>query len=146
MGISLLVLLVAGALLFAPGLLSAVVAHQKGYRPWFWILSCGLVGMLVTIFIPSLSRATNPEERERWEARADWTGGLLSGFTFLSMFGMPLLAGLFFFSARSSMVRALPTPPPPPIRGSVTTVEEPTGELETMEPVTSESQPNEKSE
>lgn len=98
MGIAFVSIILAAGLVLAPGLLSAVVAHYKGYRPWFWILSSGLLGMLIILIVPSLGRAVTPEQREKWESRADWTGGILSGLTFLSVFAVVTSAVLLFFS------------------------------------------------
>ena len=105
----LLISLVGSCLLFAPGLVAAVVARHKGYRPWFWLLSFGPVGMIWILLKPNLRQATTPEERERWETSADWTGGVLSGFAFFLMFGFPMIAVLGFFSMR------LAPPPPMPL-------------------------------
>jgi nitric oxide reductase large subunit len=135
-GIIFVALALGGALVLGPGLVSAVVAHRKGYRPWFWILSCGLVGMLVTLLIPGLDQAATPEQRERWESRADWTGGLLSGFTFLFMGLLPTLGLVFFVGAwrAAPMMKpgAIPTPPPIVVEERVMmTIETP---AETIEP------------
>lgn len=76
---------------FGPGLISGLVAWKKGYRPWFWLASMGIIGMLVIFAIPMLAKARTPEEREQMEWRADWTGGILSGVTML-----PLVIVVFF--------------------------------------------------
>src|SRR4051812_8357260 len=111
-GIIFVVLVLGSALVLGPGLISAVVAHRKGYRPWFWILSLGLVGMVVTLIMPRLGQAVTPEQRERWESRADWAGGSLSAFTFLFMFGFPLLGALVFVGARTTAVTPAVRVPP----------------------------------
>src|ERR1700742_5028468 len=98
MGVSFLGLILAGGLLLGSGLISAVIAHQKGYRPWYWILSSGLLGTLIILIMPRLGRASTPEQRDKWEARADWTGGILSGLTFLAMFFVVMLVAMFFVS------------------------------------------------
>jgi MFS family permease len=135
MGMIFVVLAVGGAIVLGPGLVSAVVAHRKGYRPWFWILACGLVGLLVTVLIPGLSQESTPEQRERWESRADWTGGLLSGFTFLFTGLLPVLGIMFFVGSWSAapMNAPLPNPPPPPFlleEEVTTTIETPATTIE----------------
>jgi hypothetical protein len=101
-------LIITSALVFGPGLISGLIAWNKGYRPWFWLLSFGPLGTLIVALTPALSRATTPEERERMESRADWTGGILSGFTVMPMFALPVLGALYFFSFSAPMVP--PTP------------------------------------
>lgn len=110
MGIILLVAIgLCGLLLLLLGLISAIIANFKGYRPWFWILSMGPIGLIIMLVKQSLNRATTPEERERWETQADWTGGVLSGLTFMSVFALPILGAAAFLSARAV---AIPAPPP----------------------------------
>lgn len=115
MGLIFLVMAVSSATVVGLGLIAGVVAHQKGYRPWFWMLSFGLLGLLVTVLMPGLRQARTPEERDRWEMRADWTGGLLSASTFMVMFVLPVLAGISFFVRFSSPMAGPPIPPPAPI-------------------------------
>lgn len=108
-------------LVLGPGMVAAVVAHRKGYRPWFWVLSFGLIGLVVTVMIPALRKAETPELRERWENRADWTGGILSSVTFMLMFVFPLMGGLLFVGVVAPMGGppvAIPAPPvvSPPLR------------------------------
>ena len=110
MSFILLIGLLGSCLVFGPGLIAGVIAWHKGYRPWFWLLSFGPVGMFWILFKPSLDKATTPEERERWESRADWTGGVLSGFTSFVMFGIPLIAVVGYFSM--SLTPAAPRPVP----------------------------------
>jgi hypothetical protein len=109
----------ASILVFGPGLIAAFVASSKGYRPWFWLLSLGPVGMLVIALKPSLGKAETPEEREAWETSADWTGGVLSGFTILPMFGLPLIfvAGMLSYSS----LAVAPPPLPAVTAGPVVT-------------------------
>jgi hypothetical protein len=107
-GMIFVVFAAASILVFGPGVISAFVAWSKGYRPWFWLLSFGPVGTLLISLKPSLGKAATPEEREAWETRADWTGGILSGFTILPMFGLPLLLVVGMFSYLSM---AAPAPP-----------------------------------
>lgn len=103
----------ASILVFGPGLIAAFVASSKGYRPWFWLLSLGPVGMLVIALKPSLGKAETPEEREAWETSADWTGGVLSGFTILPMFGFPLILVAGWLSYSSMAVAPPPLPAGP---------------------------------
>jgi hypothetical protein len=103
MGIAFFSIILAGGILLGPGLLSAVIAHYKGYRPWYWVLSSGLLGMVIILIVPSLGRAATPEQREKWESRADWTGGILSGLTFVSLFAVVMLAALFFVGAAAPL-------------------------------------------
>lgn len=114
MGIIFLIAVGLCGLMLLLGLISAIIANFKGYRPWFWILAMGPVGLIIMLVKQSLNRATTPEERERWETQADWTGGVLSGLTFMSVFGLPILGAAAFLSARAV---AIPAPPPvaPPL-------------------------------
>jgi 4-amino-4-deoxy-L-arabinose transferase-like glycosyltransferase len=137
-GIVFIAMAVGSLLILGPGLVSAVVAHRKGYRPWFWILSSGLVGLLVTVLMPGLGKADTPEQRERWETRADWTGGILSACTFMLMFVFPVIGALFFVSVSAPM--AGPAIPIPPTMAPLITVEEPM-DAEMLEVVPSADQP-----
>ncbi len=105
--------LLGSFLVFGPGLVAGVIAWLKGYRPWFWLLSFGPVGMILILFKPNLNKATTPEERERWESRADWTGGVLSGFTAFVMFGIPLIAVVGYFSMTLAPAAPRPVPTAP---------------------------------
>ncbi|HEY4262524.1 MAG TPA: hypothetical protein VGM98_20345 [Schlesneria sp.] len=111
MGLLLVLFVLGGGLFLGPGLISAFIAHRKGYRPWFWLLSMGLIGTVVTLIIPGLGKATTPEERDRWESRADWAGGLMSGFTFFSLLALPLMAALFFVGASRAAPAMRPMAP-----------------------------------
>ncbi len=135
-GIILVAATVGGLVILGPGLVSAVVAHRKGYRPWFWIFSLGLVGLLVTALMPGLRRADTPELRDRWETRADWTGGILSALTFTLTFLIPLMGAMLFVGL--PVAKPLPRPliAPPSIA-----VEESMMEVEQMEAVPSTDQP-----
>jgi len=96
--------------IFGPGFLAALIAWNKGYRPWFWFLAMGPIGLLWVLLTPAVSQATTPEERERWETRTDWTGGILSGFTLLPMFALPLMAVVFYaLAARPAPMPTMPT-------------------------------------
>jgi hypothetical protein len=110
-----IVLFGGSILVFGPGFLAAFIAWNKGYRPWFWLLAMGPIGLVWILATPAVVKATTPEQRERWETRTDWTGGILSGFTLLPMFALPLL-GVLWFSAvavRTTPVMIAPAPPPP---------------------------------
>lgn len=130
-----LILFLCSCLLFGPGLFAALDAWMKGYRPWFWLVSLGPIGLLLMLLRPNLNQATTPEEREQWEQRADWTGGILSGITlFFAM--MPVAATMAIFSLRSVAVprpAAVIAAPPP-----VSTVE-----VEVMPAVDSKVSPEE---
>ena len=138
-GIVFIVMAVGSLLILAPGLVSAVVAHRKGYRPWFWILSFGLVGLLVTALMPGLGKADTPEQRERWETRADWTGGILSACTFMLMFVFPVMGALFLVGVRAPM--AGPAVPRAPLMAPSIAVEEAMPEVETLETTPNTNQP-----
>lgn len=101
-------LIIASTLFFGFGLIAGMIAWYKGYRPWFWLLSMPPIGFLVIALIPGLGRATTPEERERMESRADWTGGILSGFTLVPMFALPLIGAMLYFVLQSQPVVPLP--------------------------------------
>lgn len=98
---------VASVLFCGCGLVSCVVAHAKGYRPWFWPLSLGPVGTLAILAKAPLSRAKTPEIREVWEQRTDWTGGILSGISLCSMCAAALVT-LFGISIFPSAPGARP--------------------------------------
>ncbi|MDB5342973.1 MAG: hypothetical protein JWP89_1350 [Schlesneria sp.] len=138
-GIIFIAMAVGSLIILGPGLVSAVVAQRKGYRPWFWILSFGLVGLLVTALMPGLGKAATPEQREHWETRADWTGGVLSVCTFMLMFVFPLMGALFFVGVSAPM--AGPAIPRPPVMAPPIVVEESMMEVEKMEVVPSTDQP-----
>jgi MFS family permease len=97
-------------LVLGPGLLAAWIARKKGYRPWYWILAMGPVGLIVILCQPALETADTPEDRERWESRADWTGGVLSVISAFPVFG---LAILILFTTVFLMRSVGPVPPPP---------------------------------
>ncbi len=106
--VGLLILFLSSCLLFGPGLLAALDAWMKGYRPWFWLVSLGPVGALLMLLRPNLNRATTPEEREQWEQRADWTGGILSGITLFFAMALPILGMVAFVGLRSVAVGPAP--------------------------------------
>lgn len=111
--------ILSGIILVA-GLITALVANAKGYRPWFWILAMGPIGLIVMVVRKSLDRATTPEERERWQAQADWTGGILSGLTFVAVFAFPILGMATFIVTRAAVIPPPPMVTPPPIAPPVT--------------------------
>jgi hypothetical protein len=115
MGLVVLILFLSSCLLVGPGLYAALDAWMKGYRPWFWLVSLGPVGLLLMLLRPNLNQAKTPEERERWEQRANWTGGILSGVTLFCAI-MPVPAVLVLYSVRSTAVpraAAVIVAPPP---------------------------------
>jgi hypothetical protein len=119
-----IVLFGSSILVFGPGFLAAVIAWKKGYRPWFWFLAMGPIGLLWILLTPNIAQATTPEERERWETRTDWSGGILSGFTLLPMFALPLL-GMAFYALAARPARAPMPVTPIAVTMPVVTVEEP---------------------
>lgn len=137
-GIFFIAMAVGCLLVLGPGFIAAVVAHRKGYRPWFWVLSCGLVGLVVTAVMPPIRRAETPELRERWETRADWTGGILSGITFMLMFVFPIMGGLFFVGVTAPMGRPAALLAPPPTVPPPITVEPEVLDVDKMEPAPAE--------
>lgn len=108
MGVLLLIGLLGSCLVFGPGLLAGFVARQKGYRPWPWLLSMGPIGLLLVLLGKGLDQAKTPEEREQWESRSDWTGGILSGFTMFFVLLLPLSVMLLAFSWRSASIGPAP--------------------------------------
>lgn len=106
MGILLLIVLL-GCISFGAGLVSAVVARFKGYRPWFWVLSLGPVGLLLILVKPNLGKATTPEMREQWEQRADWTGGVLSCITLFFLIAALPVSGVWFYSFAAAPVKVM---------------------------------------
>jgi hypothetical protein len=109
-----LILFACLGVFFGSGFLAAFVAHGKGYRPWFWLLALGPVGLLLLLIKPPLRSAATPEERERWERRADWTGGILSVGTFFLLFALPAFALFGFASFRVARVAPPPATGVPP--------------------------------
>lgn len=107
-------LLVGSVLVFGPGLIAGWIAWTKGYRPWFWLFAMGPIGAVVIALMPPLQSLATPEEIDRQETRADWTGGVLSGITVLPMFILPLIGVLFFLQFRSV------APPPPTMMAAPT--------------------------
>ncbi|MBC8117044.1 MAG: hypothetical protein H7062_21825 [Candidatus Saccharimonas sp.] len=103
-----LIFFLCSSLFFGLGLVAAGVAYMKGYRPWFWLVSLGPIGAMSMLLRPNLNRATTPEEREQWEQRADWTGGILSGITLFFAMGLPIVGMLAFFSLRTVAVPSAP--------------------------------------
>ncbi len=79
---------------FLSFLISPFVAWKKGYAPYYWLLACGPVGLVVVCCLRSLKLATTPEEYERMEARANLIGSVLTGialFSSVSLFGLIVL-------------------------------------------------------
>ncbi|MEK6259666.1 MAG: hypothetical protein AABP62_13695 [Planctomycetota bacterium] len=108
-------LFLCSSVLFVSSMISVSLAWLKGYRPWFWLVSLGPVGALLMLLQPNLNRATTPEQRERWEQRADWTGGILSGFTLFFGMALPILGMAVFFVSPMAVptapaMIAVPTP------------------------------------
>lgn len=106
-------------LIFGPGLLAGLIAHQKGFRPWHWLVSAGPVGLVIVLFMPSRGDAKTPEQQADWENRYDWIGGLLSGITAILLFGFSLFLIFTLLSVPSVAVplpapRPIPVPPPSP--------------------------------
>jgi len=110
MGIFLIITILLFGIILLSGMTAAIVANYKGYRPWFWILSMGPVGLILIVVKRGLNQAPTPEQRELWETRSDWTGGILSCLTFFMGFGLPFLGAALFLVARSA-----PIAPPPAV-------------------------------
>ena len=77
---------------FVSFLVSPFIAWRKGYAPYYWMFACGPVGLIVVCCLRSLKLAETPEEYERMEARANLTGGILTGIALFLSFGLISLA------------------------------------------------------
>ena len=124
------------ALFFVTGMISVSLAWMKGYRSWFWFVSMGPVGALLMLLWPNLNRATTPEERELWEQRADWTGGILSGITLFFAMAMPIVGMVAIFSLRSVAVirpTAVITVPTQPIEDELVEMPAPEPQVSPVE-------------
>jgi hypothetical protein len=129
-----LVVIVAPSLFFGFGLLAAWMAWRKGYRPWFWLLSLGPIGALSMLLRPNLNRAETPEEREKWEQRADWTGGILSGVSLFFVMALPLVGMLVFFSlAVAPVPRAVIAVPAQSVETEVPLLDPPASAVESSD-------------
>lgn len=101
------------ATIFGLGLVSGWIAWAKHYRPWYWLLSMGPIGTFVIAILPDLLSANTPEERDKLESKVNWTGGILSGMTFLPVVGLPVMGAIVFLSFRAAAPAPMPLIPPP---------------------------------
>jgi len=84
-----------GAPLFF-GIVAALAARNKGYKWYHWILSLGLIGMIVIFLMPDAKRpGLSEEERIKILKRGELTGGILSLVSIL------LVLGLIFISYKA---------------------------------------------
>jgi hypothetical protein len=106
--------LIAGAIILVMGissLASPLIAMKKGYAPYYWLLACGPIGLMVIMSQAALKSAKNPEEYEQLENQANFTGAILSGIAiFIAM--VPVLLAI---SARLHPPAAPPLVYPTPI-------------------------------
>lgn len=109
------------SLFFGAGLIATCLAWKKGYRPWFWLISMGPIGLGLMLVKPNLSRATTPEQREQWEASADWMGGVLSGLSLFFLLAFPLLMMGFFVGLARAPIAPAPVILPPAASSTVET-------------------------
>ena len=86
-------LIMGGSLLLSP-----LIAIKKRYPPYYWLLACGPVGLIVIALLPPLKSAKDPEEYERFEARGNFIGAVLSAIA--------ILVGMFLVVAILSRVVA----------------------------------------
>lgn len=97
------------ALFVGSSLLAPFVALTKRYKPWFWLLACGPIGLLTILCLPSLKVAKDPEEYEWFESRANWIGSILSSIALFIGF-IPLFVVLNKVLAPLRGTSALPAP------------------------------------
>jgi len=56
-------------------------ARRRGYNPWCWFLSAGLIGLLVLEFMPSPTAEGDAERAAKLRKRGNWVGGILAALT-----------------------------------------------------------------
>lgn len=81
------------AFLGASFVFSPLIAMKKGYKPWFWLLACGPIGLTTIICLRPLKSAKDPVEYEWLENRANFIGAVLSWIA-IFICTIPLLAAL----------------------------------------------------
>ena len=89
-------LVVLTVLSFISFLVAPFVAWKKGYSPYYWLIACGPIGLVVIICWPSLKSATNPEQYERLESRTNLIGAVLSGIAICLGLIIPLFLANWF--------------------------------------------------
>lgn len=61
------------------GIISAIIAKRKGFKPLRWILALGIIGLITTICMPSAkAEGITPEESERRAAKANSVGAMMA--------------------------------------------------------------------
>ena len=65
-------------MVFGCMIVSPLIAKQKGYTPYYWILALHPVGLIVIANLPSLRDAKAQEQREQMEFSGNRTGKRLS--------------------------------------------------------------------
>lgn len=61
------------------GVIAAAFAYRKGFNPFLWILSFGLIGLIILAFLPAAEEKIGPrEESERNLKRGDAWGASLT--------------------------------------------------------------------
>jgi uncharacterized membrane protein YidH (DUF202 family) len=81
--------------LFLFGIPAAIIANAKGFRPWRWLLSLGIIGFIVVIcFASAEKKGLDPAESARRAEKANSIGAFLCGINifFVIIF---ILAALF---------------------------------------------------
>lgn len=80
------------------GIITAGFAYHKGYNPFLWLLTLGLIGLTAMAFLPKVDPQTltaKDAEYQRWVG--NWWGG---GLTILNLV---LLAAAFAIKANSAL-------------------------------------------
>lgn len=86
-------------------IVSPLIARQKGYTPYYWILALHPVGLIVIANLPPLRDAKTPEQHQQMEFGGNRTGKRLSFIGLL--LAVPLLVLTF-----QSLSRFLESQPP----------------------------------
>ncbi len=69
---------IIGLILF--GIPSVIIAWNKGFGPFRWLIAFGLIGLIVVISLPSANaKSITTEESEARTNRADNIGGWMAG-------------------------------------------------------------------
>jgi hypothetical protein len=64
---------------FLLGIISAIIAKRKGFKPLRWILALGIIGMITVICMSSAkSEGITPEEAEQRAAKANTVGAMMA--------------------------------------------------------------------
>ena len=75
-------------MVFGCMIVSPFIARSKGYAPYHWFFALHPVGLIVIANLAPLSMASNPEGRERMEARANRIGSILTGIALFLSIGL----------------------------------------------------------